>query len=127
MKVSFTILVLLTSLMSFAQKKDPAIKIISTADGVFHFKVTEKLQNAYVEVLDDSNKVISKQALDCKRMMIDFYDAAPGTYHIRISATNFERIYDYVLSDDKGYMKVTTALMQSENLSFERYSCNKAK
>jgi hypothetical protein len=127
MKVSFAILGLLVSLTSFAQKKDPSIKIISTADGVFHFKVTEKLKNAVVEVLDDSNNVISKQPLDCKRMMIDFYDAATGTYRIRISATNFERIYDYVLSEEKGYMKVTTTLMQAENLSFERYPCSKGK
>ena len=127
MKVSFTILFLLAALVSFSQKKDPSIKIISTEDGLFHFKVTEKLENAFVEVLDDSNKVISKQPLDCKRMMIDFYDATPGTYHIHITAPNFERTYDYILAEEKGYMKVTTTAVKPENLSFERFACHKAK
>jgi hypothetical protein len=127
MKVSFTVLFLLTALASFSQKKDPSIKIISTQDGLFHFKVIEKLEDAYVEVLNDSNKVISKQQLDCKRMMIDFYDASPGTYYIRIPATNFERIYEYVLTEEKGYMKITTTDVKPENISFEHYTPHKSK
>jgi hypothetical protein len=127
MKVSFTILFLLAALASFSQKKDPSIKIISTEDGLFLFKVREKLENAFVEVLDDSNKVISKQPLDCKRMMIDFYDASPGTYHIRISASNFERIYEYVLTEEKGYMKITTTAVKPEDISFEHYAPHKSK
>ncbi|NOS92325.1 MAG: hypothetical protein HOP30_10415 [Cyclobacteriaceae bacterium] len=127
MKIKFTILILLASLTTFAQKKDPSIKILSASDGVFHFKVTEKLQDAFVEVLDASNRVISKQPLDCKRMLIDFYDATPGTYHIHILAKNFERTYDYTLAEEKGYMKITTAIVQPENLSFEKYNSNKTK
>ena len=127
MKIIFTILILLASLTTFAQKKDPSIKILSATDGVFHFKVTEKLQEAFVEVLDDSNRVISKQPLDCKRMLIDFYEATPGTYHIHIFAKDFERTYDYTLSEEKGYMKITTAIVHTENLSFEKYNSNKTK
>ncbi len=127
MKTAFTVLLLMVSSAGFAQPKEASIKILSTSDGIFHFKVSGKLPDAFVEVLDDSNRLISKQPLDCKRMMIDFYDATPGTYHIHIKATNFERNFDYVLAEEKGYMKVTTAHVQSEDISFERYHGLKSK
>ncbi len=127
MKTAFTVLLLVVSIAGLAQSKEVSIKILSTSDGIFHFKVSGKLPNAFVEVLDDSNRLISKQPLDCKRMMIDFYDATPGTYHIHITAPNFERNYNYVVAEEKGYMKVTTALVQLEDISFERYCGLKSK
>ncbi len=127
MKLRFTTLIMLFCLATFAQKQDPSIKVLSTSDGVFHFKVKEKLQDAFVEVLDASNRVISKKPLDCKRMLIDFYDATPGTYHIHISAKNYDCTYDYTLVEEKGYMKITTAIVQPKNLSFEKYNTNKTK
>jgi len=122
MKILFTALALASCISAIGQKQHSDIKIISTLDGIFHFKVAPKLREATIEVFDSSNRLISKQGMNCKRMMIDFYDAIPGTYYIQISKGDFTKQFQYTIAEKRHYMKIITSEVKENDLSFERFS-----
>ena len=74
-----------------------------------------------LEVYDESQKLISKQEINCRRMLIDFYDAESGTYSIQITAGEFHKTFQYTLLANEGYLKITNAPPPISNLSYERY------
>jgi len=120
MKILLITVALAVCIPAMGQKQHSGIKIISTSDGVFHFKVAKKLRGAVVEVFDCSNRLISKQGMHSKRMIIDFYRASPGTYQIQISVDDFIKRFQYTIVEELRYMKIVNSEMKETDLSFER-------
>jgi hypothetical protein len=54
-------------------------------------------------------------------MLIDFYDAEPGTYSIQITAGVFHKTFQYTLLADEGYLKIVNTSAPVIHLSYERY------
>jgi len=102
MKLLFTILLIALGVTGFSQSTKTSIKVLSAKDGFFHFKATGKFRGALVEVFDESRKLVAKSAMTSNKMLIDFFDAAPGTYQIEISVLETRLNFQYTL-DDSGH------------------------
>ncbi len=115
-------LILISAYSGFAQKKDNDIKILYAKDGFFHFKISEKLNGASIEIFDQSHKMISRQVMDCKKMLIDFYSAKTGTYYIEIFTTEIHKHFEYTIIEDSKTKDELASESEIPSISFHRNS-----
>jgi hypothetical protein len=83
--------------------KNTTIKVLSQQGDIFYFKAERKFIGAKVEVYDIHQQLICAEELPTRKMLIDFFEMEPGTYHIRLEKGNEVREFDYI---KKGYTLV---------------------
>ena len=84
MKTVRNLIVVALFLLTFKNMASPllGVDVLITSHEVFYFKIDKGWIGGEVEVLDSAAQHISSQILDKKKIMIDFFDLAPGTYTI---------------------------------------------
>jgi hypothetical protein len=60
------------------------VNVLTTSHDIFYFKVDQGWIGGEVDVIGENETPISVQKLDKRKMVIDFFDLAPGTYTIVI-------------------------------------------
>jgi hypothetical protein len=91
-------LLIILSLAAFAAEakpKNPGVMVITRNYDIFYFKVKRKLVGGEVKVFNDQNKLVAEKHIDRKQNIIDFYDAPPGEYTIKILVAEGERAFHY--------------------------------
>jgi len=109
------LLIVFFSLPALSQSSKTAIKVLSAKDGFFHFKVSGKFEGASVEVFDESHQLVAKTTMNRSKMLIDFFDAVPGTYQIEISVLETRLQFQYILEDDQQQEEIP---MHTSHVSF---------
>jgi|GEM_PF-2982320 len=101
MKTVRNFIVVAFSLMTLTSMASPllGVEVLTTSHEIFYFKIDKGWIGGEVDVLDENSKPISVQKLDKKKMLIDFFDIAPGTYTIVIKkggACNCQEEFIYI-------------------------------
>jgi hypothetical protein len=60
------------------------VNVLTTSHDIFYFKVDQGWIGGEVEVIGENAIPVSVQKLDRKKMVVDFFDLAPGQYTIVI-------------------------------------------
>src|SRR5689334_17748811 len=60
------------------------VNVLATSHEIFYFKADKGWLGGEVQVLDENSQPVGVQKLDKKKMVIDFFDLAPGKYTIII-------------------------------------------
>lgn len=87
--------------------KAMSVMVLSTSHEVFYFKVSKDMLQGTVEVYNEQQQLVGRQLLDKKKMIIDFFDAAPGNYRIKVihQAQAFE--FTYQKESDVAQLKIS--------------------
>ncbi|MFZ6001061.1 MAG: hypothetical protein ACOYW3_11175 [Bacteroidota bacterium] len=78
-----------------AKPKQPGVLVISRNYDIFYFRVNRKQLGGDIRVYNADNKLIAQKRLERKKNIIDFYQAAPGKYTIRIVSKAGQRDFHY--------------------------------
>ena len=100
MKTVRNFLVVVFFFVTFSNMASPllGVDVLFTSHDVFYFKVDKGWIGGEVDIVSEDAKQISAQKLDKKKIMIDFFDLAPGTYRIVIkkAACDCQEEFTYV-------------------------------
>lgn len=88
-------------------KKDKSVVVITTRLDIFYFKVNKEMMGGLIEIYDDKDEIMASQSITQKKMLLDFIDAKPGTYSIRISNGHTIREFEFKKEGMKGDIKIT--------------------
>jgi len=106
-KVIFALALLISSYSSFsATLKDTPVVVLSTSHDIFYFKICKTMVGGTVEVYNPEGKMVGTQNLDNRKLIIDFFDMAPGNYTIKVKKENIEETFTY---HRDGYQMVVRA------------------
>lgn len=97
-KIFLLIALVLLAIAVFAQSSKvsyPEVKVLSQKRDAFYFKVSRNLLGSEVEVIHDNGKVVAKEELKGRRMLIDFIDMEAGTYMIRITQGRYVKTFTH--------------------------------
>jgi hypothetical protein len=98
-------------LFSFAgaaqSNKAMSVMVLSTSHEVFYFKVGKEMLQGSVEVYNDQQQLVGRQVLDKKKMIIDFFDAAPGNYRIKVLKQEQSFEYTYQKGGSVAQLKIS--------------------
>jgi hypothetical protein len=86
MKTVRNLFVVAFMLVTFTNMASPrlGVDVLIISHEVFYFKVDEGWLGGEVDVVGMDSTQVSVQKIDKKKMMVDFFDLAPGTYTIII-------------------------------------------
>jgi hypothetical protein len=88
-------------------QKDKSVVVITTRMDIFYFKVNKEMMGGLIEIFDDKDEIMASQSITQKKMLLDFIDAKPGTYNIRISNGHTVREFEFKKEGIKGDIKIT--------------------
>src|SRR6478609_4425208 len=95
-KVIFTLALIIAFYSSFSTGlKDTPVVVLSTSHDIFYFKICKTMIGGTVEVYSPEGKVVGTQNLDDRKLIIDFFDMAPGDYTIKVKKENTEETFTY--------------------------------
>jgi hypothetical protein len=95
-KVIFAFALLLSFYGPFgATAKETPVVVLSTSHDIFYFKICKTMVGGMVEVYNPEGKVVGTQNLDSRKLIIDFFDMAPGDYTIKVKKENTEETFTY--------------------------------
>jgi hypothetical protein len=97
----------LASASSAQSSKAMSVMVLSTSHELFYFKVSKEMLQGTVEVYNAQQQLIGRQLLDKRKMMIDFFDAAPGNYTIKVVAANQSFEYTYQKESSVAQLKIS--------------------
>ena len=72
------------------------VHVVTTTHQIFYFKIDNGWIGGEVDVLGEDTLPIITQKLDKKKILIDFFDLAPGTYTIVVKKAEFNQKFIYV-------------------------------
>ena len=90
MKTVRNLVAVVIFLASFTTMASPTsgVDVLTVSHEIFYFKVDESWIGGEVDVLGADSLQVTAQKLDKKKIVIDFFDLAPGTYTIVIKKKN---------------------------------------
>jgi len=96
-KIVILIALVMLAIAVFAQSGEtyPEIKVLSKMRDAFYFKVSRDLLGSQVEVIHDNGKVVAKEELKGRKMLVDFFDMESGIYTIRITQGRYVKTFTY--------------------------------
>lgn len=87
--------------------KAMSVLVLSTSHEVFYFKVSKEMLQGTVEVYNEQQQLVGRQLLDKRKMIIDFFDAAPGSYKIKVTNQTQSFEYTYEKQGNVAQMKIS--------------------
>ncbi|HEY5823778.1 MAG TPA: hypothetical protein VIT44_05410, partial [Cyclobacteriaceae bacterium] len=88
-KVIFALALIISFYSSFsATRKETPVVVLSTSHDIFYFKICKAMIGGKVEVYSPEGEVVGTQNLDNRKLIIDFFDMAPGDYTIKVKKEN---------------------------------------
>jgi hypothetical protein len=96
-KLIFAFALLLSSYhaISNPSKKEIPVVVLNTSHDIFYFKICKALIGGTVKVYSPAGQLVATQNLDSKKLIIDFFDMAPGEYKIVVKKDNIEETFTY--------------------------------
>lgn len=95
-KVLFALALLLSFYSSFsASRKETPVIVLGRSHDIFYFKICKAMVGGVVEVYSPQGNVIETQNLDNRKLIIDFFDMAPGDYTIKVKKDGTEEVFTY--------------------------------
>jgi hypothetical protein len=72
------------------------VHVITRQYNILYFRVGKALKGSTVDIFSEAGEHLGQQSISCRRTLIDFFDAEPGRYMVRISKDSLtkELIYD---------------------------------
>lgn len=97
-KILILIALVMLAIAVFAQSSEgsyPEVKVLSQKRDAFYFKVSRDLLGSEVEVIHDNGKVVAKERMKGRKMLVDFLDMESGTYLIRITQGRYVKTFTH--------------------------------
>ena len=95
-KVILTLALIISFYSSFSTtRKNTPVVVLSTSHDIFYFKISKTMVGGTVEVYNPEGKIVGAQNLDNRKLIIDFFDMAPGDYTIKVKKENTQEIFTY--------------------------------
>jgi len=114
-KVIFTLALIISFYSSFSTtRKDTPVVVLKTSHDIFYFKICKTMIGGKVEVYSPEGNVVGTQNLDNRKLIIDFFDMAPGDYTIKVKKENTEETFTY---HREGYQMVIKASSTDDSKS----------
>jgi hypothetical protein len=92
-KIILAIALLASSYNAFS--KEIPVVVLNTSHDIFYFKIGKSMMGGVVEVYNPEGKIVGTQNLDNRKLIIDFFDMAPGNYIIKVKKDNVEETFSY--------------------------------
>ena len=92
MKTVRNLVAVVLFMVTFTSMSAPllGVEVLTTSHDIFYFKVDKGWIGGEVDVVAENSKQILAQKLDKKKMVVDFFDLAPGTYKIVVKKGDCE-------------------------------------
>jgi len=95
-KIIFALALMMSFYSSFGVPlKDTPVVILGRSHDIFYFKIGKAMVGGTVEVYSPEGNVIGTQNLDNRKLIIDFFDMAPGYYTIKVKKEGTEETFTY--------------------------------
>jgi hypothetical protein len=97
-KAVFVLAVLLAFYTSFAKSPNgtgTVVMQLATSHEIFYFKACRTMLGATVEVYDPTGKQVATQNLNKRKLIIDFFDMAPGDYKVVVTKNGTGQVFYY--------------------------------
>ncbi|MCE2937588.1 MAG: hypothetical protein ACK5V5_13970 [Cyclobacteriaceae bacterium] len=97
-KILILIALIMLAIAVFAQPSKgsyPEVKVLSQKRDAFYFKVSRDLLGSEVEVIHDNGKVVAKERMKGRKMLIDFFDMESGVYVIRVTQGRYVKTFTH--------------------------------
>ncbi len=80
------LIVVVFFLVTFTNMASPllGVEVLTTSHEIFYFKIDKAWIGGEVDVLREDSTPVMSQKIDKKKVVVDFFDLAPGIYKIVI-------------------------------------------
>jgi hypothetical protein len=96
-KVIFAIAILFSTYHAIGSPlKEIPVVVLNTSHDIFYFKIRKTMIGGTVEVYNPSGQLVASQNMDNKKLIIDFFDMAPGDYKIVVKKDNVQETFNYI-------------------------------
>ena len=89
--------------LSTANARTP-IKVIAT-DAFIYVKMTDQMLGGSIEVRDSSGLVVSTKSIDHRKMYLDLFELADGTYNVRVKHNDLVVEFSYTVESPQLHAK----------------------
>lgn len=109
-KIIIAIAVIFSSYSAIANTvKEAPVVVLNSTQEIFYFKICKTMIGGTAEVFDAAGNLVGTQKLDSRKMIIDFFEMAPGDYTIKVKKEGVEETFNYHINDYS--IKSTDALI----------------